>query len=124
MKSILEQLKAAKEVAESEINAMKSARSEYEEFEENNQYPVDADVEVRLAYIDKRESLQKAAAHAEKRARCKVTSYGDLIGVNVQPKQVDCERKIIGMFGTLNYYYDEIAYRVSRIVDTYNEYNH
>ncbi len=66
MKSILEQLQAAKGAAEEAAEKMVKARLEYDNFEENNPYPAEAPVEERIAYCDKREALQKAAESTER----------------------------------------------------------
>ena len=124
MKSILEQLQAAKGAAEEAAEKMVKARLEYNDFEENNPYPAEASVEERIAYCDKREALQKAAESTERKARNKVIAYGKLLGMEVTFGMVCYDNKIRCMISNLNYYYDEMRHRLTRMIEQFKDFNH
>ena len=124
MKSILEQLQAAKSAAEEAIERLGTAQIEYDYFEEHTPYPAEAPVEDRITYCDNREALQNTVKYWENKAQKKVIAFGELLGMKVTKEMVSYDRKISSMLGTLNYYYDEVHHRLTRMIDNYNEYNH
>ena len=103
---------------------MLEARQQYDEFDEYNQYPIEGTTDERLAFIEKRESLQDAAEKAEKKAQRKVAAFGELAGCEVKYTKYTIAREIKNKFYRIVGYVEEMEYRLGRIVETYNEFNH
>lgn len=125
MKSILDQIAAAKADAKAALDEMLKTRKELDEFEEHNPYPVGKPFDEKCVYYDKYLALRYKANTALATAKIKVIHFGELLGVNpVKFRRYDEETYVYKTYYGLESYCEEMEYHLKRVVETYNEYHH
>lgn len=125
MKSILDQISAAKADATDSFYEMLKTSKELDEFEEHNPYPIDKPFDERCVYYNKHLALRDKADTALATAKRKVIHFGELLGVNpVKFRRYDGETYVMETYYGLERYCEEMEYQLKRVVETYNEYHH
>lgn len=125
MKSILDQIAAAKADAKAALDEMLKNRKELDEFEEHNPYPIDKPFDERCVYYDNLLALSHKAYTALATAKRKIIHFGELLGVNtVKFRRYDGETYVKKTYYGLETYCEEMEYQLKRVVETYNEYHH
>lgn len=125
MKSILNQIAAAKADAKAALDEALKLSQELDEFEEANPYPASAPLEERCAYSTKRLAMSDKSDKATEKAKRKIIHFGELLGVNpVKFRRYDGETHVKETFYGLVRYCEEMEYQLKRVVETYNEYHH
>lgn len=125
MKSILDQIEAAKADAKAALDEMLKTRKELDEFEEHNPYPIDKPFDERCVYFNNYLALKDKADTALATSKRKVIHLGELLGVNpVKFRRYDGETDVKKTYYGLERYCEEMEYQLKRVVETYNEYHH
>lgn len=125
MKSILDQIEAAKADAKAALDEALKLSQELDEFEEANPYPASAPFEERCAYSTKRLAMSNKSEEATEKAKRKIIHFGELLGVNpVKFHHYEGETHIKETYYGLERYCEEMEYQLKRVVETYNEYHH
>lgn len=125
MKSILDQIAAAKADAKDALDEMLKTRKELDEFEEHNPYPKGKPFDERCVYYDNLLALSHKAYTALATAKRKIIHFGELLGVNtVKFRRYDGETYVKKTYYGLETYCEEMEYQLKRVVETYNEYHH
>ena len=125
MKSILEQIAAAKADATDSFYEMLKTRKELDEFEKYNPYPIDKPFDERCVYYNNLLALNDKANTALATSKRKVIHLGELLGVNpVKFRRYDGETYVMETYYRLERYCEEMESQLKRVVETYNEYHH
>lgn len=125
MKSILDQIAAAKADAKAALDEMLKTRKELDEFEEHNPYPKGKPFDERCVYYDNLLALSHKAYTALATAKRKIIHFGELLGVNtVKFRRYDGETYVKKTYYGLETYCEEMESQLKRVVETYNEYHH
>ena len=125
MKSILDQIAAAKADAKAALDEMLKTSKELDEFEEHNPYPKGKPFDERCVYYDNLLALSHKADTALATAKRNIIHFGELLGVNpVKFRRYDGETCVKKTYYGLETYCEEMEYQLKRVVETYNEYHH